>query len=90
MSISITGTDKLQKTLEDAQQVLSELGGTVAELSFNPGDPASVAAAVAEMERAVDAKLLPYQGNPILDALATKSKEEFRRAIEDRAAAAQA
>ena len=53
-------------------------------------DPASVAAAVAEMERAVDAKLLPYRGNPILDTLATKSKESFRRAIEDRAAAARA
>lgn len=88
MSVSFTGFNKLQKTLSEAQRALSELNGTIAKLSFNPKDPASVAAAVAEMERSVDAKLAPYRGNSIIDPLAIKSKAAFRKAIEDRAAAA--
>lgn len=90
MSITISGFDKLQKTLKDAQQALSELNGTIAELRFNPADPASVAAAIEEMERAVDAKVAPYRGNSIIDPLAAKSKEAFRKAIEEKAAAARA
>lgn len=90
MSLTITGLDKLQRTLGDAQRALNELNGTIAELKFNPADPASVAAAIAEMERAVDAKVAPYRGNAIIEPLAAKSKEAFRKAIEGRAAAARA
>lgn len=90
MSLTITGLDKLQKALGDAQRALAKLNGTIAELQFDPADPASVAAAVAEMERAVDAKMAPYRGNAIIEPLAAKSKEAFRKAIEGRAAAARA
>jgi hypothetical protein len=90
MSAKITGLDKLQKTLTDAQRALGELNGTITELKFDPKDPASVAAAIAEMERAVDAKVAPYRGNSIIEPLAAKSKEAFRKAIEERAAAARA
>ena len=88
MSLTITGLDKLQKTLGDAQRALNKLNGTVAELQFNPADPASVAAAIVEMEQAVDAKVAPYRGNAIIEPLVTKSKEAFRKAIEERAATA--
>lgn len=89
MSVTITGMDKLQKMLADAQRALSELNGTIAELKFDPADPASVAAAIEQMKRAVDEKVAPYRGNAIIDPLAAKSKEAFRRAIEVKVASAQ-
>ena len=88
MSPTITALDKLQKTLGDAQRALTQLDRTIAALTFDPADPASVAAAVAEMERAVDAKMAPYRGNVIIEPLTEKSKMAFREAIERRAAAA--
>ena len=88
MSIKITGFDKLQRELSDAQRALAELNGTIAELKFDPTDSTSVDAAVREMERAVDAKGARYRGNAIIDPLATKSKEAFARAIRNKAAAA--
>lgn len=90
MKVTTSGFDQLQKTLGDAQKALGELNGTIAELRFDPKDPASVAAAIAEMESAVDAKVAPYRGNPIIEPLAAKSKEAFRKAIEERATAARA
>lgn len=88
MPFTITGFDKLQRELKDAERALSDLNGTIAQLKFSPGDPASVDAAIREMERAVDAKVAPHRSNAIIDALATKSKETFRKAIRDKAAAA--
>lgn len=90
MPVKITGLDKLTKNLEDAQKALAELQGTITELKFDPNDPASIEAAIRQMEQAVDAKVAPYRGNPIIDPIAAKSKEAFREAIMKRADEAKA
>jgi hypothetical protein len=42
ISAKITGLDKLQRQLEEAQRGLESLNGTITTLQFNPDDPASV------------------------------------------------
>ncbi len=87
MGMKITGPDALQRTLEDAGQAFATLDGEVATLTFNPGDPASVEAAIADMEAAIDAKLAPYHGNAIVETMAAKLKVAYRDQILERAAA---
>jgi hypothetical protein len=51
------------------------------ELSFDPDDPASVAAAIAAMEEAIDSRAYRFPGNdPVMD-LAEQMKEQYRQAI---------
>jgi len=80
--VELSGFDELQKTLADAQRAIESLDGELATLRVDPNNPQ---AAVAEMERAVDAKLAPYRGNPIVEQIAEASKEHFRKGIVDRA-----
>ncbi len=86
--MSITGFDKLQKELKDAQRAMADLNGTVARLRYDASDPVSVAAAIREMERAVDAKVAPYRNNALVAPLISKSKQAFREAIQKQAATA--
>jgi hypothetical protein len=76
------GFDELQKILEEAQGAVKSLEGNFATLPVDPNNPQ---AAVAEMERAVDAKLAPYRGNAIVDQLADATKEEFKKHILEQA-----
>lgn len=56
--IKITGFDKLEGQLRDAaQKALEGLDGEMGTVSFNPHDPASIEAAVQEMERLVDERV---------------------------------
>jgi hypothetical protein len=55
--VELSGFDELQKTLADVQRATESLDGDIAKLRVDPNDPH---AAIAEMERAVDAKLAPY------------------------------
>jgi hypothetical protein len=81
MSIKITGLDKLQRELEDAQRAFQSLDGTIATLRFNPDDPESVQEAIRQMEAAVDAKVAPYHGNALVSTVAQKSKAAYRAKI---------
>ena len=47
----IEGFDQLQRQLAEAQAAMAALNGEVAKLQFDPGDPASVEAAVRTMEQ---------------------------------------
>jgi hypothetical protein len=76
--IELSGFDDLQTTLNDAQRAIESLNGDFATLRIDPENPQ---AAVAEMERAVDAKLAQYKGNPIVEQIAEESKEHFRSGI---------
>lgn len=76
--VELSGLDELQKTLADAQRAIESLDGELATLRVDPNNPR---AAIAEMERAVDAKLAPYRGNPIVEQIAEGSKEHFRNGI---------
>ncbi len=64
---------------------MKSLDGTIATLKFDPADPASVKAAIREMEKAVDSKLSAYRNNPLVSKIAAGSKEQFRKAIQKRA-----
>jgi hypothetical protein len=90
VSFKITGLDELQKVLEQASRAFESLDGEIANLQFNPMDPSSVAAAITDMEQAIDGRLAPYRGNVIVENLATELKTKYRDHILDRAAEARA
>jgi hypothetical protein len=84
----ITGLDKLSRDLEDAQKAMSEMDGELGSVSFDPHDPASIEAAIQEVERLIDERLGSYATNPIVGPLAEGMKEKYRQGIIDKAAAA--
>lgn len=86
MSFSIAGLDQLQKQLHDAQQAFRSLDGTIATLNFDPDEPASIQAAIRQMEQAVDDKTSPYRGNDMVESVASQLKEAYREEIERHAA----
>ncbi|MEW7002118.1 hypothetical protein M5585_27965 [Serratia ureilytica] len=53
----ITGLDKLQKNLKDAQRALSELDGELGVVNFDPHDPASIEGAIQSVNRMIDERL---------------------------------
>ena len=83
--MKITGLDKLQRTLSDASKVLGSMDGTIAQLRFNPNDPASVEGAVHEMERAIEAKTAGYASNPLIRNVAAQMKATYGAAIRAKA-----
>lgn len=86
MGFKITGFDKLEKNLRDAQRALHSLDGTIATLQFDPHEPASVLAAIRQMESIIDEKTARYRGNALVRNMAEKMKESYREQIEERAA----
>lgn len=85
--IKISGLDTLSKQLEEAQKTLAELEGELS-VHFNPGDPASIEAAIQEAEAVVDSKVGSAAGNPLVAQMVEGLKEQYRQSILDRAAAA--
>lgn len=85
---SITGLDSLQKTLSEAQIALEAVSGELGTLTFNPEDPESIEAAIAESERLVDERLGAYSGNMIVEPLIQQMKDAFRTAVIEKAAEA--
>ena len=78
VNVQITGMGELEKTLTDAQNAIESVSGVLATLSIDPSNPQL---AIAEMERLVDAKLVPYKDNAIVQKLAQTVKEQFRAQI---------
>ena len=86
--IKITGLDQLTRQFGDAQKALAELGSELGTVKFNPHDPASIEAAIQQIESTVDERLGAYASNSITGPLAAAMKETYRQGIIDRAAAA--
>lgn len=86
--IKISGLDKLTQQLEQAQRALEELDGELGVVNFNPSDPASIEAAIKEVEALVETKVRPWAENPLVAQVVEEMKEQYRQAIIDRAAAA--
>ena len=84
-NVKITGLDKFQRKLEEFQKAMHSLDGTIAEVRFDPKDPASVQRAVREMEAAVDRKVAPYRRNPLVSQVVEKAKQQYRAGILERA-----
>ena len=84
----ITGLDKLQKNLKDAERALSESDGELGVVNFDPNDPASIEGAIQSVNRMIDERLGEYSSNPIVGPLAEQMKEKYRESILEKAAAA--
>lgn len=84
----ITGLNKLQKNLKDAERALSELDGELGVVNFDPNDPASIEGAIQSVNRMIDERLGEYSSNPIVGPLAEQMKEKYRESILEKAAAA--
>jgi hypothetical protein len=62
----ITGLDEISRTLREAAKAIEGIDGEIGSVSFDPCDPASIQAAVAEISisRLVDEKLRSYRSKP--------------------------
>lgn len=85
--MKISGLDKLQRNLKEAQTALSELDGDLGSVSFNPNDPASIERAIEEVARIVDSRVGAHASNPIVRPIAEQLKSKYREQILERAAA---
>lgn len=83
----ITGLDSLSRDLEDAQKAISAIDGELGSVRFDPYDPASIEAAIQEVEKLIDERLGSYASNPIIGPMAEGMKAQYRQGIVDTAAA---
>ncbi|TPJ52378.1 hypothetical protein [Mesorhizobium sp. B2-6-4] len=88
MVLKIEGLDRLNRTFSEAQKALVEIDGEIGIVTFNPEDPASIEAAIQDVERMIDERLGPYASNLIVGPLIDGMKGEYRKGILDKAAAA--
>jgi len=58
--IKINGLDKLTRTLDDAQKAIAAIDGEMGAVKFNPNDPGSIEAAIAQMEAMIDERVGDY------------------------------
>lgn len=86
--LKITGIDKLQKELKQAEQALSELDGELGVVKFDPHEPSSIEAAIQSVNQMIDNRIEPYIDNPIVGPLAVQMKEIYRESILQKAAEA--
>jgi hypothetical protein len=86
--LKITGLDKLQKELKQAEQALKELDGELGVVNFDPNDPASIEVAIQSVTQMIDSRIAPYADNPIVGSLADQMKESYREHILQKAAEA--
>jgi hypothetical protein len=81
----ISGLDALSRQFDELGKAAKALDGDIATVNFDPGDPASIRAAVREMERAIDSKVSRWRTNPLVADLARQTKTSMRDAIQRRA-----
>lgn len=84
----ITGLDKIQNELKEAERALSELDGELGTIKFDPHDPASIEAAIHSVNRMIDERAGEYVANSIVGPLVDQMKEEYRVSILQQAAEA--
>lgn len=80
--MGIGGFDKLQRQLQQAQRAVAGLDGEIAEIEFDPGDQASVEAAIRQMEQAIDTKVgQNAANNPLVHQIVQGLKDQYRAAM---------
>jgi hypothetical protein len=87
--LKIKGLDAMSKNLDALSKALDSLG--TMNVQFDASDPASIDAAVKNIEAQVDEKVEPWAGTPFVDQIVANTKEQlagmiFRRAAELRVA----
>jgi hypothetical protein len=86
--LKITGLDKLQRELAEAQRAMSDVDGDLATVRFDPNDPSSIEAAIQSVNQMVEQRVGQYASNPIVGPMIDQMKEAYRESIVKRAAAA--
>src|SRR5258706_4634323 len=84
--IKISGLDELQRELEQAQHAMEAIDGELTQVSFDPEDPASIEAAIQQVNDAIDQRVGEYSQNAIVSPLIDQMKERYRQAILEKAA----
>jgi hypothetical protein len=79
--IDISGLDKLQRELEEAQAAFATLDGEITTLKFDPDNRESVENAIQQMETAIDRKIEPFRSNPLVATMTEKLKQTYGDAI---------
>lgn len=85
LNVRVTGLDRLQRELREAQAGMKALHGAIGRLEFDAGDRHSVDAAIRKMERAVDQKAGRYRSNPLIADLVRGMKASYREQILEQA-----
>ena len=85
--LNISGLDQLHQQLIDVKKALESLDSEFVTVIIDPHDPASIEAAIQDVETTIDQRLGPYASNTIIAPLAENIKKQYRESILDRAAA---
>ena len=78
MSFKLSGMSEVMRNMEQLKQALH---GAVAKASFDPHDPQDVERAVRMIEQEVDLKMAPYFLSPGVQEIAAELKQEYRKAL---------
>jgi hypothetical protein len=78
MPIKLTGLSEVTRNMETLKRALD---GAVEKASFDPHNPQDVERAIREILMKVDMKMAPYMTSPGVREIATGLKEEYRKAL---------
>lgn len=78
MPIKLTGMSEVTRNMEALKRALD---GAVEKASFNPHNPQDVERAIREILMKVDMKMAPYISSPGVREIAAGLKEEYRKAL---------
>ena len=77
----------MRQRVEEACRAFQSLDGELAKVSLTPGDYAGLAAALRQMEAAIDRKAAPFRGNTFVEPYLKPLKDKYCAAILAKAAA---
>jgi hypothetical protein len=78
MSFKLSGMSDVLRNMEQLKQALN---GAVAKASFDPHDPQDMERAIRKIEQEVDLRLAPYFLSPEVQDIAAQLKQEYRKAL---------
>lgn len=78
MPIKLTGLSEVTRNMEQLKQALD---GAVEKVSFDPLNPRDVERAIREVMLKVDLKMAPYVSTPGVREIAAGLKDQYRKAI---------
>jgi hypothetical protein len=78
MPIKLTGLSEVTRNMEALKRALE---GAVEKASFDPHNPQDVERAIREILMKVDMKMAPYISSPGVREIAAGLKEEYRKAL---------
>ena len=82
MSFKLSGLSEVTRNMEQLKQALD---GAVARISFDPLNRQDVERAIRMIEQEVDLRMAPYSLSPGVQEIAAELKQEYRKALLQRA-----